>query len=262
VNITGAALGQRAGGSLEFNDYREYQPGDDLRHIDWNAYARSDQLMVKLFREEVTPHLDVILDGSRSMALADTRKTEAALALSAFFAAAASNAGYSHRAWLMSEAVRPVANGTARPVRWEGMDFDFRGNPAEVLATQPPAWRSRGMRVLLSDLLWLGDPLTALAHFTDRAASVVVLQVLAEADVEPPNNGNLRLLDSETDEIQEVYVDPAAVKRYRDALTRHQQNWHRACRQAGAVMLTVVAERVLEDWRLDELVAAEVLRVA
>src|ERR1700753_1167000 len=71
---TGSRSGRRAGTSIDFQDYREYQPGDDLRFIDWGIYARSDRLTVKLFREEVTPHLDVVLDGSRSMNLADTAK--------------------------------------------------------------------------------------------------------------------------------------------------------------------------------------------
>ncbi len=261
VNLTGAALGHRAGSSLEFNDYREYEPGDDLRHIDWSAYARSDQLMVKLFREEVTPHLDIAIDGSRSMDLASSRKAEAAVALAAFFAAAASNAGYSHRAWLMGETIRPVPNGSARPVRWDDINFEFRGNPAEVLSGQTPTWRPRGTRVLISDLLWLGDPLTTLSHIADRAATVVIVQVLAEADVNPPAHGNLRLMDSETDEVQDVYVDAVALRRYNEGLIRHQQNWHRACRQVGGVMTTLVAERVLSDWRMNELVAAEILKV-
>src|SRR6185312_362794 len=93
VGVAGAALGQRAGSSLEFRDHREYQPGDDLRHIDWNAFARSDQLSVKVFREEITPHLDVVLDASRSMALEGTAKERATLALAALLVTAAANAG-------------------------------------------------------------------------------------------------------------------------------------------------------------------------
>src|SRR5215469_9093993 len=80
---TGAAMGQRAGSSLEFKDYRDYQPGDDLRHIDWNAFARSDQLSVRLFREEISPHVDVVLDTSLSMALEDSAKERASVALAA-----------------------------------------------------------------------------------------------------------------------------------------------------------------------------------
>src|SRR5437773_6848401 len=86
---TGSALGARAGSSLEFRDYRGYEPGDDLRHVDWNAFARSDQLNVKLYREEVAPHLDVMIDGSRSMALAGSAKARATLALAGFLTAAA-----------------------------------------------------------------------------------------------------------------------------------------------------------------------------
>src|SRR5215469_17252306 len=66
---TGSRSGRRAGSSIDFQDYRDYQPGDDLRFIDWGIYARTDRLTIKLFREEVAPHLDLVLDGSRSMNL-------------------------------------------------------------------------------------------------------------------------------------------------------------------------------------------------
>src|SRR3954452_13520175 len=102
VDPTGAATGSRAGSSLEFRDHRGYEPGDDLRHVDWNAFARTDQLSVKLYREEVSPHLDLLIDGSRSMALADSAKARATLALAGFFTSAAANAGFTHAGWLLS----------------------------------------------------------------------------------------------------------------------------------------------------------------
>src|SRR5262249_26496848 len=91
----GMALAPRAGSSLEFKDHRSYEPGDDLRHIDWSAYARSDQLSVKLYREEIAPHLDLVLDCSTSMDLEQTRKGHASAALAAFFATAAGGGSYS-----------------------------------------------------------------------------------------------------------------------------------------------------------------------
>mgnify|MGYP000449792208 CR=1 FL=1 len=92
--LAGLQMGQRAGSSLEFKDHRDYQPGDDLRRIDWNAFARSDKLTVKLFREEISPHLDIILDGSRSMAIEGSPKAQAVVTLAATLAVAAKNAGY------------------------------------------------------------------------------------------------------------------------------------------------------------------------
>jgi uncharacterized protein (DUF58 family) len=261
VGLAGSALGSRTGSSLEFKDYRDYQPGDDLRHIDWNAFARSDQLSIKLFREEVHPHLDVVLDASRSMDLEDSSKGRATLGLAAFFAAAAANAGYSHAAWLLGPEYRPVANGQAPPPLWDGIDFGYQGVPEEAPGQNPPAWRPRGLRVLLSDLFWLGEPLATLRPLAERAAVVVVVQVLAAADVDPPAAGNLRLVDSETGQRRELRVDEGVVRRYREALARHQQNWSRACRQVGAVFTTAVAETLLRDWKLDDLVKAEVLRM-
>ncbi len=255
----GTALGRRAGSSLEFRDYREYQPGDDLRHVDWNAYARSDQLTLKLFREEVTPHLDLVLDGSRSMALEGSAKEAAALGLAAFFASAAASSGHTHAAWLLGDRLAPVVNGTRAPSSWDGLSFVHGSRAsADFLGA---AWRPRGIRVLVSDLLWDVDPLLALRHLTERAALAIVVQVLAEADVSPPEGGSLRLVDSETEEVLEVHVDAVAVRHYRTALARHQEGWHQACRQTGAVFTTVVAESLLRDWRLDDLVAVEVLRV-
>jgi uncharacterized protein (DUF58 family) len=258
---TGLALGQRAGSSLEFKDYRDYQVGDDLRHIDWNAFARTDQLSIKLFREEITPHVDLVLDGSRSMTLEDSAKAQATLALTALLATAATNAGYAHAVWLMGADFRPVPNGNASPSAWGDFDLRHRGSPAELLAGGAPAWRPRGVRVLVSDLLWVGEPLLALRQFTDGASAAVVIQLLAEADVNPPEDGALRLVDAETDRVREIDVDSVVVRRYREALARHQQNWHQACRQCGAIFTTVVAEKLLQDWELNDLIAAEFLRV-
>ncbi len=257
---SGVSVGQRAGSSLEFRDYRDYQPGDDLRHVDWNAYARSDQLSIKLFREEVTPHADVLIDTSLSMSLENSQKARATLALAAFFAAAADNAGYTFHAWRLGAEIESIENGAAPPALWQGLTFQHRGSSIEAFSRAGPRWRPRGVRVLLSDLLWEGDPLAVLRHLSEQASATVVVQVLAAADDEP-QGGTLRLVDRETGLVRELHVDEAVLRRYRDNLRRHQDNWHRACKQCGAIFTVVVAEKLLQEWRLDELVAAEVLKV-
>lgn len=261
AGIVGLHQGARAGSSLEFKEHRDYEPGDDLRHIDWNAYARSDHLVVKLFHEEVTPHLDVILDGSRSMALTGSNKSEAALGLTGFFVAAAANAGFSHRVWMTQDGCVQLQGSSGRPDTWELPSFDFRGSPADAFQRRPPQLRPRGVRLLISDLLWPGDPLPSVAPCAERATALIVIQLLAVADVQPPERGNLRLIDVETEQPWELLVDDGAVERYRNSLERHQQLWRDACRQAGAFLTTITAEEVLRDWRLDELVQAEFLQV-
>lgn len=257
VGLAGSTMGHRAGSSLEFKDHRSYEPGDDLRHIDWNAYARTDQLSIKLYREEVTPHLDLLVDASRSMNLEGTKKGGATVALASFFATAATRAGYSHALWQLGDTCWPVPNGNRPPGLWDGLTFGHRGGPAGPL----PPFRPRGTRIFISDLLWLGEPLMIARPFAERAAVSVVVQLLAREDVDPPDGRSLRLVDSETDEIREIYVDAIVARRYRDVLARHQESWLLACRQVGATFCTVVAEDLLRGWNLDPLVAAEILRL-
>ena len=72
---------------------------------------------------------------------------------------------------------------------------------------------------------------------------------------------SLRLIDSETDQTREIHVDAALAQRYRERLKRHQQSWHQACRASGAILSILIAEVLLREWKLDELVAAGFLRV-
>lgn len=262
TGLAGIQLGRQAGASLEFKDHREYQPGDDLRRIDWAAYARSDKLTVKLYREEVNPHLDVLVDGSASMALTESTKPLATLGLAAAMASAAANAGYTHSAHIAQSGCMPIAHGADRPSAWDAIEFAGDDDPERAILQLPPRWRPQGIRVLISDLLWLGEPNNVLDHMANSAAAVYVIQVLARADVEPEQRGNVRLVDCESGEVREVFVDAIAERRYRENLARHQDLWNQAARTVGATMTTVVAEDLVEDWDLGELVAAEVLTVS
>lgn len=255
----GSRLGTRCGSSLEFMDHREYMPGDDLRRIDWGAYARSNKLTVKLYRDEVMPHLDLVIDGSRSMALPDSPKAQATLGLAALLAQAALNSSYTCQVWTVGQTCRTVENGSLSPVLWEGLDLDFCGGCGEAFGRATPAFKPRSMRLFISDLMWMGDPHTALSLLSDQSATVGVVQLLAEREVHPPHSGNMRLLDCETGQYEDVFIDAVALKRYEANLSRHQSNWNRACSQVGATMRTLIAERLMPGWLLDELVLSEIL---
>jgi uncharacterized protein (DUF58 family) len=258
--LTGARAGRRHGTSIDFQDYREYQPGDDLRFIDWGIYARTDHLTVKLFREEVTPHLDLILDGSRSMNLADTAKATAAARLAALLASAASNAQCSRAVWLSGEGFQRLPNDTLTPTAWDRLEFDSTRTPEQSWEILPPKLRRLGVRVFITDLLWAGEPMRVLRRLREGAAAVFVIQLLALADREPPEHGNLRVVDSETGEETEIYIDSVVARQYTDNLTRLQQSWADACRQCGAQMTTLVAENL--DASLGELEAVQLLMPA
>lgn len=242
AGIVGSRLGRRTGTSIDFQDYREYQPGDDLRFVDWNVYARTDRMAVKLFREEVTPHLDLLLDGSRSMKLESSPKAQAAAKLAAILAASAANAQCSQAVWLSGEGFQRLPNDTLLPSAWDKLEFDSARTLDQSFAILGPKLRRLGVRVLISDLLWPGDPIQTVRRLQDGAAALFIVQLLARDDSTPPAHGSVRLIDSETNEEIEVYVDSAVEKQYRDNLARLQQAWADACRQCGAQLTTMVAE--------------------
>jgi len=239
---TGTRSGRRAGSSIDFQDYREYQPGDDLRFIDWGIYARTDRLTVKLFREEVTPHLDLILDGSLSMNLADTAKANAAAQLAALLATAAANAQCTQAVWLSGEGFLRLPNDTLTPSAWDKLELESKRTPEQSFEILPPKFRRLGVRVFVSDLLWPGEPVQLLRRLREGAAALFVIQLLARDDANPPEHGNLRVVDSETGAESEIYIDSAVAKQYADNLAQLQQSWSDACRQCGAHMTTIVAE--------------------
>lgn len=261
AGFSGVQLADRPGSSIEFMDYRAYQPGDDLRRIDWSAYGRSDRLMVKMYHEEVSPHVDLVIDGSRSMALAGTAKREATLALAGCLAMAAANSGYGCAAWLASERFEPINHAAPRPSRWEVPAFDGDRSVGRLLEACGPPWRGRTLRVLISDLLWPEEPTMLLRRLGERAAGLVVVQMLAAEDVQPPETGHLRLIDSETGQWRELVVDASMRQRYLENLHAHQARWAEATRAVGAVMHRMVAESLLEAWDLRPLVESQVLRV-
>jgi uncharacterized protein (DUF58 family) len=262
--LAGAHLGQGAGSSLEFMEHRTYQPGDDIRQIDWSAYARTDRLIVKQYRREVVPHLDLALDASASMALPGSGKPRASLALAALLACAAERAGYTHRLWLARDRIDPVAASDAPPSQWPDEVLHFRGkaNPEAAMARTPPPFRPRGVRILVSDLLWAGDPAAFVKRFAAGAATTAVVQVLARADADPQLTGEVRLVDSETGLARDLTIDDAALARVRRRLTDLQTDWARATRRVGGVFCPVTAETFLADWRLPELTATELLKVS
>jgi uncharacterized protein (DUF58 family) len=255
--LIGSRLGQRAGSSIDFQDYREYQPGDDLRFIDWGIYARTDRLNIKLFREEVTPHLDVILDGSRSMNLEGSAKAAAAGKLSALLATAAANAQCSRAVWLSGEGFNRISNDAHSPATWDGFEINSVRNIDQSFDILNPKLRRLGIRVLISDLLWPGNPVQTIRRLREGAATLFVIQLLARDDVTPPEHGSIRLVDSESGEVTEIFVDSTVKKQYRDNLSQLQQSWDDACRQSGAHLTTLIAEDL--ETSLGELEAIQLL---
>ena len=189
----GEFTGGGTGSSMDFQDHRAYSPGDDPRHINWQAYARTGSYTMKLFREEVRPVVDLIVDASESMFFDETKAARTA-ELFYLIAESSQAAGAS----LALHAVRGDASlaldpATLRSHQW--LDT-ARALPAAATAKAPARTRlplrANALRVFLSDLLFAADPEPILRHLGQRHGSdgrvLPSYAADADADVDADNN--------------------------------------------------------------------------
>ena len=222
----GDRLGKGTGSSLEFMDFRDYVPGDDLRHVDWRAYARTDQLKVRLFREEIAPSLDIVIDLSASMAISDAKRR------------AVEDLAEAARAWTLRAGGRPrwLAGGGEAFEAFQDVSFD---GPAEWMPRVP--LRPRMLRFLISDFLVPQDPTSAIRRFARGASHVYVLQVLDPWEADPAPEGERTLIDAEDDDRLDIVLDAGAVSRYRRRLARLSESVRAAVRAVGGSHAQVIA---------------------
>lgn len=210
------------GFSVEFAEYRQYVPGDDLSTIDWKVYARSDRYYVKKFDEETNVECHVLLDVSGSMGYGSASVTK--LAYGSFLAA--SLAYLMHR---QRDAVGFMAfdddivthlAASARPghlrsvlLALDQVSLGRRSNVAKPLHQLADALTKRGIVVLLSDLLDEPDRIIqGLKHLRFRGADVVVFHLLDDDELSFPFERLTRFCDLETTD--EVMAAPLEVRNH------------------------------------------------
>jgi uncharacterized protein (DUF58 family) len=262
--FTGAYTSAFRGGGLEFEESRPYAPGDDVRHIDWNATARTGTPFLKRFREERDQTLLLLLDVSASMAFGSAGRTKAALAAHAvaLLAAAAGFAG--DRVGLVAFADRvelelPVRRGDAHV--WSVVRAAVAAAAASRGATalSPALGRVEALakhraivvvlsdfrdEALLADTASPGDARVRLASLA-RRHDVVAAVVLDPREEELPASGPLRLVDAERPG-RPLVIDAgsrAVRERYRAACLVRRGALERRLRADGADLVRLRSDR-------------------
>jgi uncharacterized protein (DUF58 family) len=248
----GAWLGSGRGTSLEFQDHRVYVPGDDPRHINWQAYARTGVYSMKMYREEVSPSVDAVLDVSKSMVLTE-EKARRGLELLLFALEAARHHGASVRAW-------GLAGDDAGVVPVDALlSGDFHLS-AQATTAAPElsrvALRSGSLRVLVTDGLFEGAPDAVLARLLTGGGRAVLLMPFALEESDPDWSGPLELRDCESDAWRDQSIEPDVRERYRLAYRRHFAAWQEAARRFGAAVARVPSMLPLVDALREEALAA------
>ena len=221
----GAHLARRRGGSAEFLAHRPYAPGDDLRRIDWLAFARTGEPVFKLFRAEEDVVVRVVVDASASLDAGEPSKITVAKKLAASVAYMAL-AG-SERAQIMvagdglTRACAPVRGRGSLPTVLRELDaIEAKGGTDLAEAIDDAVLRAGrpGMLVVVSDFMDAGPFDAAITRAAAAGHDVALVQVLAPEEIDPALEGDLALEDAETGAAIEVTIDARAVEAYLERL--------------------------------------------
>jgi uncharacterized protein (DUF58 family) len=244
---TGAWHGTNQGSSIDFQDHRSYMPGDDPRHIDWAAYARTNNYIMKLFREEVSPRLDVVLDASLSMSLTPEKEARG-LDLFSLVLLSALEDGIDLRAYAAHSAGHWRRLETRAALALKTLpEFERAGLAGGQLPLEEIPWRAGSLRVLISDLLVPQPPEREMARLGQANGRPVILVPYLQEEAQPDWNGNLDLRDCETNRLRQQRVEPYLLDRYRKNYQRHFDLWQQEARRRGVPFVRISCESSLRE---------------
>ena len=242
------------GFSVEFAEHRPYQPGDELRYLDWKILGKRDRLYVKQYEEETNLRATLVLDISRSMhwkgsAERGLTKLDYATRLAAALALILLRQRDATGLIAFDDAVRSVVPPRARSGQWHQVVRALAalapggGTAAEpALRRVTDLLRRRGMVIFVSDLLVERDlVLTALRYLRHRGHQVTVFHIMDPAEIELLGPAEARYVDPESGD--SVVASAAALRReYRATVDRVVAAWRRACRSSGIAYHRVTTE--------------------
>ncbi len=237
VGYSGGRKSSAKGSSLEFSEFREYIPGDDLRRVDWNGYGRFDKLYLKLFLEEKQAAVNLFLDTSKSMDFGG--KIVMAKALAASLAYIAAGGGDRTQIFAFGEKAGAQKLGiTKKGQLAEMLDFldglEPGGGTDYLRAIRERSGLGRGVSIILSDFLSEQAPWDAVKLLQEKKQEVYLLRILTPEEIEPQRGGMVRLVDSETGETRDLELSDHAVSAYKQALRQQESALREFCWQRGA----------------------------
>ena len=250
--LQGQRRSKRRGQSIEFADHRPYVVGDDLRFVDWNIYARLEQLFLKLFIEEqdLTVHIAIDISGSVNYGQPDKavfiKKIAAALAyiglvnnnrltLSTFNLGIVNQLKYMRGRNYLSDMAELLLDAECEGVT------DFENICKQLAASQT----GTGIMIVVSDFMFKEGYDAALRRIIGRGYDFYAIQVLSPQEFEPELKGDLKLVDIEDADVAEVTISNALIKYYKKNLSAYCNELKDFCtRHGGSYVLAKSSDSV------------------
>ncbi|MGB9928332.1 MAG: DUF58 domain-containing protein [Methanosarcina sp.] len=244
----------RSGHGIDTIGFREYNSNDDLKDIDWKAYARTEKLYVRQFEEEKTLTTHILLDTSKSMDYPEkgVSKFEYAAMLAAGYAYMVTK--YNDR-FAISTFTQDIDINKPRRGRKNLMraierltELELSGQTSigEAVLKYSREIKSRSLVILISDFLQEPEAIeTAVSRLSDH--DLILIQVLDPTEKTLPLKGNSKLVDLETGEEVRTYVSDSFKEKYLGKLEDHSARIKKACMKTGAEFYNFTTDTPIFD---------------
>lgn len=256
----GEHLAGKGGTSTEFNDYRDYVAGDDMRYVDWNIFSRLNRPYVKQYRHEEEMHVVILVDASASMQFGDkflrARQLAACFAVMGLMNIEKVSVFACQHAGQTPLILAPCTGRISmkRIFRFledipPGGDFPIEEAIESVLIQH----RGRGIAVLLSDFLTFGAMERPMNMLFSAGLEVFAIQLLSAIELNPELTGDLRFVDSESGHTLDVSSVGDLIGFYHEHLNGLQEHLSALCRQRSGRFVCLDSSLSLDDILFDEL---------
>ena len=254
INVRARATANRQGShrspfkatGVEFADHRPYVSGDDVRHIDWKAFARHGHLVIRNYEEERDAFVHILLDVTGSMSRGKPSKMEVAQKLAASFAYVGMRQFDRARVVPFADELDELPLAVKGPQDLPALEkllsvadpagpTDFAAAVKELAARGAP----RGLVVVISDLMTPEGWDDGFRHLGAMGHEMRIIRVGCAEDEKPDFKGELELVDAETDQRVRLRVGDALLKRYANEVHKHLEGCREACQRAGGRWIEV-----------------------
>ncbi len=242
--MAGGRKSNAKGSSVEFSDFREYIPGDDIRRIDWNAYGRFEKLFVKLFMEEKEGVFRIYLDSSASMDFGTEPKSRHAKRMAATY-------GYN----VLQNQDRVILNVLSGDKIVQNLNVMGRQGFSKLIdalaatryteatdmlaAIRSSDIKSKGVSIVISDF-YTNDLEDILKYLTAKKQEIILIQVLTKWETDPDMSGSLNLVDAENGENRRITASGALFKSYKKQYTAFIENIDKLSKKYSARLIRVI----------------------
>ncbi len=243
----------KKGSSLEFFDYRAYQPGDDFRYIDWNIWERLNKILLKLYEAEEDLTIHILVDTSKSMGFGSPSKIDYAKRVGAALGYIGitnfERVGVTAFRKQIIHSLPPIGRQRTRTL------FDYLANLKadgetdfnNSLMEYSKRSKRPGLAIIISDLLDSKGYRDGLLSLLYNKFDVMLIQILTEEEFTPGLEGETKLIDSETGKIETITINKTIMNRYRIRIKSFLDDIEKFCLKKGVEYLRTSTSVPFED---------------